>query len=156
MKEIDVNEIFQKLRTRADIKNFSGSKVYIHLSLNILYILFIALYYLDGYQFGKAFVLGVLNGQKKLLPLGCFGGFNIPYYSKNKKLVKEDIFKEYNGDQNLLSYLPDSPDIKSLSRELLLSILFYADREKYLNLYDNTKICKSNALLQAIENSSHK
>ena len=38
-----------------------------------------------------------------------------------------------------LFYLPDSPDIKSLSRELLLSILFYADREKYLNLYEQYK-----------------
>ena len=74
-----------------------------------------------------------------MLPLGCFGGFNIPYYSKNKKLVKEDIFKEFENDQNLLCNLPDSPDKKSLSRELLLNILFYANREKYLNLCEEYK-----------------
>ena len=86
----------------------------------------------------KALFLNALNGRKKLLPLGCFGGFNIPYYSKNKKLVKEDIFKEFQNDQDLLCYLP-TPDIKSLSRKLLLSILFYANREKYLNLYEQYK-----------------
>ena len=64
-----------------------------------------------------------MNGKKKLLPLGCAGGFNIPYYSKNKQLTKDDIFKEFVGDDNLLSYIPDEPDIKSISREFLLSVL---------------------------------
>ena len=98
----------------------------------------IALYYPDGSQFGKDFVLNALNG-KKLLLLGCFCGFSIPYYSKNKILVKDDIFKKFIEDSNLLTYLPDSPDIKSISRELLLSILFYAGRDKYLSLYEQYK-----------------
>lgn len=97
------------------------------------------MYYPDGAHFGKAFVLNVLSVKKKLLPLGCFGGFNMPYYSKSKKLTKEDIFRKFEGDDNLLAYLPDEPDIKSISRELLLSILFYGDREKYLKLYEEYK-----------------
>ena len=68
------------------------------------------------------------------------GGFSIPYHSKNKRLVKEDIFKELENDQDLLCYLPDSPDIKSLSRELKLSILFYSNREKYLNYEEYKKL----------------
>ena len=87
MNEIDVNEIFQKLRNKSDIKNFFHEQ---------------ALYFPDGYQFGKSFVLNVLNGRKKILPLGCYGGLNFLYYNKNKKLVKEHIFKEFENDENLL------------------------------------------------------
>ena len=76
---------------------------------------------------------------QKITPIRVLWGLNFLYYSKNKKLVKEHIFKEFENDENLLCYLPDSPDIKSLSRELLLSILFYANREKYLNLYEQYK-----------------
>jgi len=99
----------------------------------------IALYFPDGPQFGREFVLLVLSGKKKLLPLGCFGGFNIPYFSKSKKLTKDDIFKKFIGDESLLIYLPDNPDMKSITRELLLSILFYGNRSKYLSLYEEYK-----------------
>ena len=98
-----------------------------------------ALYFPDGPQFGREFVLLVLSGKKKLLPLGCFGGFNIPYFSKSKKLTKDDIFKKFIGDESLLIYLPDNPDMKSITRELLLSILFYGSRNKYLSLYEEYK-----------------
>ena len=81
-------------------------------------------------------MLGVLSGQKKLLPIGCFGGFNFPYFSKGKALTKDCIFKEFVNDENLLAYLPDNPDIRCISREFLLSILFYGAREKYLKLYE--------------------
>ena len=80
-----------------------------------------------------------MSGKKKLLPLGCFGGFNIPYFSKSKKLTKDDILKKFIGDEQLLSYLPDNLDIKSITRELLLSILFYGNRNKYLSLYEEYK-----------------
>ena len=119
-------------------KTFSENKV----RINYIYIIFInylALYYPEGAHFGKAFLLNVLNGEKKLLPLGCVGGFNIPYYSKNKQLTKEDIFKKFVGDENLLAFIPDDPDIKSISREFLLSVLFYASRDKYLSLYEQYK-----------------
>lgn len=97
------------------------------------------MYFPDGPQFGREFVLLVLSGKKKLLPLGCFGGFNIPYFSKSKKLTKDDIFKKFIGDESLLIYLPDNPDMKSVTRELLLSILFYGNRNKYLSLYEEYK-----------------
>jgi len=84
-------------------------------------------------------VLLVLSVKKKLLPLGCFGGFNIPYFSKSKKLIKDDIFKKFIGDEQLLSYKPDNLDIKSITWELLLSILFYGNRNKYLSLYEEYK-----------------
>ena len=119
-------------------KTFSEKKV-IKNFIYIIFINYLALYYPEGAHFGKAFLLNVLNGKKKLLPLGCVGGFNIPYYSKNKQLTKEDIFKKFVGDENLLAFIPDDPDIKSISREFLLSVLFYASRDKYLSLYEQYK-----------------
>ena len=54
-------------------------------------------------------------------------------------MTKEDIFKKFVGDENLLVFIPDDPDIKSISREFLLSVLFYASRDKYLSLYEQYK-----------------
>lgn len=71
----------------------------------------------------------------QLLPLGCVGGFNVPYFSKEKILTKSHIYQEFIGDQDLLKYLPDNLKLTSITRELLLSILFYIKRDKYLNLY---------------------
>ena len=84
-------------------------------------------------------MIGVLTGRKKLLPLGYFGGFSFPYYTKNKKLTKKHIFEKFVNDQNLLSYLPDNIPLTSITREFLLSVLFYGDRNKYLDLYDEYK-----------------
>ena len=79
-------------------------------------------------------MIGVLSGRKKLLPIGLWG-FNFPYYSKEQKLTKEDIFKNFFGDQALLAYIPDNRDIRCITREYLLSVLFSSNREKYLELY---------------------
>lgn len=84
-------------------------------------------------------MLLILSGKNQLLPLICFGGFNIPYFSKSKKLTKDDIFRKFIGDESLFIYLPDNPDMKSVKRELLLSILFFGNRSKYLSLYEEYK-----------------
>ena len=83
--------------------------------------------------------MGVLNGKKKLLLIGCFGGFSFPYYSKEKRLTKEHIYKEFLNDENLMAYLPDNADIRCISREFLLSVLFFGNRQKYLKLYEDYK-----------------
>ena len=67
------------------------------------------------------------------------GGFSFPYYSKSKRLTKEHIFKIFQENNNLLQYLPDHPDLRTIPREFLLSVLFYEDREKYLDLYEEYK-----------------
>ena len=88
MNEIDINEIFQKLRTKSDIKNFfleQGKYNFILYNFNKK---FIALYFPDGHQFGKSFVLNVLNGRKKLLPLGCYGGLTFLITVKIRNLSK--------------------------------------------------------------------
>lgn len=99
----------------------------------------IAKFYPNEKCFNKEFLLGVLRGQKRLLPLGCYGGFSLPYYSKSKKLTKEHIFQKFSNDQILMSYLPDNVSLSGITREFLLSVLFYGNREKYLQLYEEYK-----------------
>ena len=65
--------------------------------------------------------------------------FNLPYYSKSKKLTKEYIFQKFLNDQNLLSYLPDNVNLTGITREFLLSVLLYGSKEKYLQLYEEYK-----------------
>lgn len=50
----------------------------------ILFIIlnYIALYYPNNSHFNKYFLLGVLNGRKTLMPIGCMGGFSFPYFNK--------------------------------------------------------------------------
>jgi len=38
-----------------------------------------------------------------------------------------------------MAFIPDDPDVKSISQEFLLSVLFYAGRDKYLSLYEQYK-----------------
>ena len=51
-----------------------------------------------------------------------------------KQLTFDDISKYYFIQ--IVKRSKDNPDMKSISRELLLSILFFANREKYLALYE--------------------
>ena len=135
--EIDLSEIITKLWTKNDIINFFREKN------NNFYFIFKIINYSfilpPNNHFNKSFLLGVLSGRKKLLPIGCLGGFNFPYFSKNILLTKDHIFKLFIIDNNLLSYLPDDPDVRYLSREFLLSVLFFGAREKYLSLYEKYK-----------------
>ena len=53
-----------------------------------------------------------------------------------KQVTKKHIFEKFINEQNLFSYLPP---LTSITREFLLSVLFYGDRNKYLELYDQYK-----------------
>ena len=70
------------------------------------------------------------------------GGFNLPYYTKDKILTKEHIFSQFINDEELLKYIPTGVKPSSLTRELLLSILAYIRKEKYLSLYGIYKATK--------------
>ena len=70
------------------------------------------------------------------------GGFNLPYYTKDKILTKEHIFAQFVGDEELLKYIPTGVKPSNLTRELLLSILAYIKKEKYLSLYGIYKAAK--------------
>ena len=53
--------------------------------------------------------------QKNFLPIACFGGFVLRYYSKSKSLTKESIFQKFNGDNELLAYLLDNTPLTSIT-----------------------------------------
>ncbi len=84
----------------------------------------------------------VLQGTKKLLNIGCLGGYNIPYFSKNKVLTKQYIFDLFIDDIELKKYIPDELKLHSITRELLLSILACVRKDKYLHLYSIYKQIK--------------
>ena len=117
----------------------SGKTVNIANIYNKIFAWNLAQYYPPQKCFNREFLLGVLRGIKKLLPLGCFGGFKLPYYTKSKRLTKDNIYQKFIGDSELLAYLPDNAPLAYLSREFLLSALFYGNREKYLDLYQQYK-----------------
>ena len=59
----------------------------------------------------------------------------VPYYTMEKLLTKEHIFSKFINDEELLQYIPSNEKLSSLTRKLLLSILAYIKKEKYLELY---------------------
>ena len=79
------------------------------------------------------------------------GGFNIPYFSKERILTKQHIFQQFVGDNELQKYLPNNLKLTSITRELLLSILFYVKRDKYLNLYGIYKAKKVERAINGIK-----
>ena len=90
----------------------------------------------------------VLTGQKKvryilyklqLLPIGHHTDFHLKYFRKDNLLTKEFLIKIINDEPNYKLYLPDNIEIKSLSRDYILSVsfLFYFQLIAYLtpNVY---------------------
>ena len=57
-------------------------------------------------------------------------------------MTKEHIFSQFLGDDELAKYIPTNVKPSSLSRELLLSILAYIRKDKYLSLYGIYKVTK--------------
>lgn len=54
---------------------------------------------------------------------------------KENILTKKHIFTQFLGDEELLKYIPTGVKLSPLTRELLLSILAYIKKDKYLALY---------------------
>ena len=77
------------------------------------------------------------------MPIGLLWWILFPIFSKEKRLTKEHIYKEFFNDENLMAYLPDNADIRCISRKFLLSVLFFGNRLKYLKLYEDYKLQKT-------------
>jgi len=67
--------------------------------------------------------------------LGAIGGYDLPYFSKDKFLTKTHIISQFNNDIELAQYLPDRINPSTVTRSFLLALLFNVRKEKYLNLY---------------------
>lgn len=57
-------------------------------------------------------------------------------------MTKQHIFSQFVNDDELLKYIPSGVKPSSLTRELLLSILAYIRKDKYLGLYGIYKATK--------------
>ena len=61
-----------------------------------------------------------------------YGAIAINLHYRNTYQLSE--IAKIISDNELLAYLPDNVPLAYLSREFLLSVLFYGNREKYLDL----------------------
>ena len=53
------------------------------------------------------------------------------------------IFQIFDGDEDLLRYIPTNANVKTIPRDFLLSILANIRREKYAQLYSKYKEIKA-------------
>ena len=70
-----------------------------------------------------------------MLKLWEIGGYNFPYFSKEKFLTKSHLVQQFTGDNELAKYLPDEINPSTVTRSFLFALLFNVQREKYINLY---------------------
>lgn len=130
-KTIKLSELMKKFRTNQDRINFFREH---------------NLYMPSTSGFDSKFFIQVLQGQKKLLPLGMGCGFSFKYFTGTHKFTKQHLWNYFSGDQKLKSYIPDDVGLDSLKREFLFSVLAYERKELYLSLYNEYKeICANSA-----------
>ena len=72
------------------------------------------------------------------MKLGQIGGYDLPYFSKDKLLTKKHIISLFDNDAELakyLKYLPNKINPSTVTRSFLLALLFNVKKDKYLSLY---------------------
>ena len=77
---------------------------------------------LKGYD--ATFLLKVMKGEKKCLPVGFQTGFNLNYFRKGETLNKSYIINKLGNNPKLKDYLPDNVSPMSLTRDFLLTVSF--------------------------------
>ena len=80
-----------------------------------------------------------------MLKLGEVGGYDLPYFSKDKFLTKSHIISQFNNDSELAKYLPDRTNPSTVTRSFLLALLFNVRPQKYSALYNAYKDKKKQA-----------
>ena len=72
--------------------------------------------------------------------------------TRKNLLTKAHIFSQFTNDDELKKFIPTDVKIASLTRELMLSILAYIRKDKYLSLY---AIYKTTKLQRSTIGSKH-
>ena len=75
--------------------------------------------------FDTTFLLQVIRGIKKCLPVGFQTGFNLNYFHKGETLNKCYIINKISNNLKFSEYLPDNISLMSLSRDFLLTVRLY-------------------------------
>ena len=72
--------------------------------------------------FDKAFMLEVLKGNKKYLPISVSSGYELPYFKTGETLNKQYIIEKMSQNNEYKNYIPDRVSLNKLSRKFLLSV----------------------------------
>lgn len=117
---VKASDILKKLRTPQDRKNFSleNSKKFLKFFFNKILDWYIP--NLKGYD--ATFLLKVMRGEKRCLPIGFQSGFHLSYFRKGETLNKEYIINKISGNPNFKYYIPDGISPMSLTRDFLLTV----------------------------------
>lgn len=130
-RTMKLSELLKKFRTNQDRINFFREN---------------NLYMPKAAGFDSKFFIQVLQGQKKLIPLGMGCGFSFKYFTGTNKFTKQHLWTYFDGVQQLRAYIPDDVGLDSLKREFLFSVLAHVRKEIYLRLYNEYKeICANSA-----------
>ena len=73
-----------------------------------------------GYD--ATFLLQVMKGEKKCLPVGFQTGFNLNYFRKGETLNKTYIINKIINNPKFKDYVPDNISLMCLSRDFLLTV----------------------------------
>jgi hypothetical protein len=72
--------------------------------------------------FDTAFMLEVLKGKKKYLPISVSSGYELPYFKTGETLNKNYIIEKMGNNNEYKDYIPDGVSLNKLSRKFLLSV----------------------------------
>ena len=83
---------------------------------------------MKGYD--ATFLLLVMKGEKKCLPIGFQTGFHLNSFRKGETLNKQYIINKIANNPKFMDYIPNGVDPMSLTRDFLLTVRIY-----YLNFF---------------------
>lgn len=74
--------------------------------------------------FDALFMMDVLRGKKKYLPLSVSSGYELPYFRTGDTLTKNYIISKMVNNVAYKDYIPNNVNISRLSRKFLLSVRY--------------------------------
>lgn len=119
---VKASDVLKKLKSPKDRRNFA-------LENSMLLFLCLSFFCLDWFipnlkGYDATFLLQVMKGEKKCLPVGFQTGFNLNYFRKGETLNKAYIINKIANNPKFGEYLPDNISPMSLSRDFLLTVSY--------------------------------
>lgn len=102
--------------------------------------------------FDAEFFWQVLQGKKRLMPLGMVLGFSFKYFTKANKFTKRHLLTIFQPDAILMQYLPNGIGLNSLNRTYMLSVLAYVRKDTWYALYNECKAMMAKSNINKYEN----
>ena len=143
---VNSSELLKKFKSREDRYNFLREMSNIFFNILDLYLPkevgFDSYYFLQVLTGTKNVKINIYNVQ--LLPIGHHSDYDLKYFRKDHTLTKDFLINIIQNNQIYQSYLPDNINLKSISRDYILSvsvfitfqIIAYLTPNIYSNLYE--------------------